>query len=285
MSVVAGRGRRGRPGRTIVWALLLLGGVLMVMPFVYMLSTSARAGAGRVKAVHGLDVVQRELGHLVTDARVPQARAQPKSRVATRARAPSLSATRRRRSSPKALRADHRRRCAWARGIGGGAWTPTRTRAPPRRASRTSRSTCRADFDAPRAARPRDARPRASRRAPREVVLDTRDLAVDARHRRRRRAAAVRARRPRDPILGRALIDRASRRRERDARRRRVPDEPRGRRAPVARAGADGRWRAPVPVLTGPRHPHADAGSRRRTAPASARPTRRASRSPTACAP
>ena len=45
MSVVAGRGRRGRPGRTIVWALLLLGGVLMVMPFVYMLSTSLKENA------------------------------------------------------------------------------------------------------------------------------------------------------------------------------------------------------------------------------------------------
>jgi multiple sugar transport system permease protein len=45
VSVVWGRGRRGRPGRTIVWALLLLGGVLMVMPFVYMLSTSLKENA------------------------------------------------------------------------------------------------------------------------------------------------------------------------------------------------------------------------------------------------
>jgi formate-dependent phosphoribosylglycinamide formyltransferase (GAR transformylase) len=35
-------------------------------------------GQGRVKAVHGLDVVQRELGHLVTDARVPKP-GQPKA--------------------------------------------------------------------------------------------------------------------------------------------------------------------------------------------------------------
>ena len=35
-------------------------------------------GQGRVKAVHGLDVVQRELGHLVTDARVPRP-GQPKA--------------------------------------------------------------------------------------------------------------------------------------------------------------------------------------------------------------
>jgi multiple sugar transport system permease protein len=45
VSVVGGRERRGRPGRTIVWALLLLGGVLMVMPFVYMLSTSLKENA------------------------------------------------------------------------------------------------------------------------------------------------------------------------------------------------------------------------------------------------
>jgi biotin carboxylase len=35
-------------------------------------------GQGRVKAVHGLDVVQRELGHLVTDTRLPQP-GQPKA--------------------------------------------------------------------------------------------------------------------------------------------------------------------------------------------------------------
>ena len=45
MSLVAGRGRRGGPGRAIIWALLLLGGVLMVMPFVYMLSTSLKENA------------------------------------------------------------------------------------------------------------------------------------------------------------------------------------------------------------------------------------------------
>lgn len=36
------RGRPGRPGRIIAWTLLFLGGVLMVMPFVYMLSTSLK---------------------------------------------------------------------------------------------------------------------------------------------------------------------------------------------------------------------------------------------------
>ena len=37
--------RPGRQGRAIAWALLFLGGVLMVMPFVYMLSTSLKSGA------------------------------------------------------------------------------------------------------------------------------------------------------------------------------------------------------------------------------------------------
>jgi multiple sugar transport system permease protein len=41
MSRVRARGRR-RAGPAVVWALLLLGGVLMVMPFVYMLSTSLK---------------------------------------------------------------------------------------------------------------------------------------------------------------------------------------------------------------------------------------------------
>ncbi len=45
MSLAGGRGRPGRPRRTIVWALLFLGGVLMVMPFVYMLSTSLKQSA------------------------------------------------------------------------------------------------------------------------------------------------------------------------------------------------------------------------------------------------
>jgi multiple sugar transport system permease protein len=40
------RGMRGnRPARAVVWALLLLGGVLMVVPFVYMLSTSLKQNA------------------------------------------------------------------------------------------------------------------------------------------------------------------------------------------------------------------------------------------------
>jgi multiple sugar transport system permease protein len=39
-------GTRGsRPGRGVVWGLLLLGGVLMVVPFVYMLSTSLKQSA------------------------------------------------------------------------------------------------------------------------------------------------------------------------------------------------------------------------------------------------
>lgn len=45
MSLAVGRGRPGRPTRAIVWALLFLGGVLMVMPFVYMLSTSLKENA------------------------------------------------------------------------------------------------------------------------------------------------------------------------------------------------------------------------------------------------
>ena len=42
MSLAGGWERRGRPARIIVWTLLFLGGVLMVMPFVYMLSTSLK---------------------------------------------------------------------------------------------------------------------------------------------------------------------------------------------------------------------------------------------------
>ncbi len=42
MSLTVGWGRPGRPRRMIVWALLFVGGVLMVMPFVYMLSTSLK---------------------------------------------------------------------------------------------------------------------------------------------------------------------------------------------------------------------------------------------------
>ena len=45
MSLAGGWGRPGRPRRMIVWALLFLGGVLMVMPFVYMLSTSLKQSA------------------------------------------------------------------------------------------------------------------------------------------------------------------------------------------------------------------------------------------------
>jgi multiple sugar transport system permease protein len=39
------RGGRARAGRAAVWTLLLLGGVLMVLPFVYMLSTSLKQSA------------------------------------------------------------------------------------------------------------------------------------------------------------------------------------------------------------------------------------------------
>ena len=42
MSRVVARGRPGRTGRIVVWTLLFLGGLLMVMPFVYMLSTSLK---------------------------------------------------------------------------------------------------------------------------------------------------------------------------------------------------------------------------------------------------
>jgi multiple sugar transport system permease protein len=42
MSLAGRWGSPGRPTRAIVWTLLLLGGVLMVMPFVYMLSTSLK---------------------------------------------------------------------------------------------------------------------------------------------------------------------------------------------------------------------------------------------------
>jgi multiple sugar transport system permease protein len=42
MSLAGRRGRPGRLGRIIVWALLFLGGLLMVMPFVYMLATSLK---------------------------------------------------------------------------------------------------------------------------------------------------------------------------------------------------------------------------------------------------
>src|SRR5262249_9060095 len=40
MSLADARTTRRWPGRSIAWGLLLLGGVLMVMPLVYMLSTS-----------------------------------------------------------------------------------------------------------------------------------------------------------------------------------------------------------------------------------------------------
>jgi multiple sugar transport system permease protein len=45
MSMAGGRGRRRSAGRSLAWALLLLGGVLMVLPLVYMLSTSLKSNA------------------------------------------------------------------------------------------------------------------------------------------------------------------------------------------------------------------------------------------------
>jgi multiple sugar transport system permease protein len=43
MSLAGRRGRRGQATRAVVWVLLLAGGILMVMPFVYMLSTSLKS--------------------------------------------------------------------------------------------------------------------------------------------------------------------------------------------------------------------------------------------------
>ena len=45
MSLAGRRGRRGQTTRAVVWVLLLAGGILMVMPFVYMLSTSLKSNA------------------------------------------------------------------------------------------------------------------------------------------------------------------------------------------------------------------------------------------------
>ena len=45
MSLAGRRGRRGQATRAVVWVLLLAGGLLMVMPFVYMLSTSLKSNA------------------------------------------------------------------------------------------------------------------------------------------------------------------------------------------------------------------------------------------------
>jgi multiple sugar transport system permease protein len=45
MSLAGGWGRPGRGTRAMVWVLLLAGGVLMVMPLVYMLSTSLKSNA------------------------------------------------------------------------------------------------------------------------------------------------------------------------------------------------------------------------------------------------
>ena len=45
MSLAGRRGRGGQATRAVVWVLLLAGGILMVMPFVYMLSTSLKTNA------------------------------------------------------------------------------------------------------------------------------------------------------------------------------------------------------------------------------------------------
>ncbi len=45
MSLVGRRGRGGQATQAVVWVLLLAGGLLMVMPFVYMLSTSLKTNA------------------------------------------------------------------------------------------------------------------------------------------------------------------------------------------------------------------------------------------------
>jgi multiple sugar transport system permease protein len=45
MSLAGRRGSRGQVTRAVVWVLLLAGGILMVMPFVYMLSTSLKTNA------------------------------------------------------------------------------------------------------------------------------------------------------------------------------------------------------------------------------------------------
>ena len=45
MSLVGGRGQGRQATRAVVWVLLLAGGILMVMPFVYMLSTSLKTNA------------------------------------------------------------------------------------------------------------------------------------------------------------------------------------------------------------------------------------------------
>ena len=45
MSLAGRRGRRGQATRAVVWVLLLAGGILMVIPFVYMLSTSLKSNA------------------------------------------------------------------------------------------------------------------------------------------------------------------------------------------------------------------------------------------------
>lgn len=45
MSLAGRRGRGGQATRAVVWVLLLAGGILMVMPFVYMVSTSLKTNA------------------------------------------------------------------------------------------------------------------------------------------------------------------------------------------------------------------------------------------------
>ena len=61
----------------------------------------AGRGSGAVRAVHGLEQAERELGHLVTDVKLPQW--DRRRRAATRAKATSSSATPRPKSSNEAL--------------------------------------------------------------------------------------------------------------------------------------------------------------------------------------
>ena len=60
-----------------MWAELVMLGTLRPAERVYATGTAylRGQGRGRVRTVHGVDEMQRELGHLVVDARLPRARA------------------------------------------------------------------------------------------------------------------------------------------------------------------------------------------------------------------
>jgi hypothetical protein len=55
------------------WARVMIDGVFEAPPRRYAVGAAflRGQGQGRVRAIHGLDLVQRELGSLVTDARLP----------------------------------------------------------------------------------------------------------------------------------------------------------------------------------------------------------------------